>query len=318
MMVMISPPVAAQSVDYGSAGPWTLTRNFYDGKVETCHATQRLSGDTALMFDYNIDMTSIAFQAPGVTTVWQTSTVTVWFDGNMADAMTLEMPVDRDWRVYRTYNNEPDGLLDLFANRNAISIAYSIQDKAENVVTFSLRGSNSMTKQTYDCVQNAVAASAPAPTPSPQPVPPPAPAPVQTYQWVPFSPGMFGPGIVAAGTMPDGMPVYVCALLHNGGFHPGMTGMWSDRCSTGCGGAEVLGAGFAVLAGEGRWRRFDGSVPADAVEGGNEADGRKLYVCRAQEQGAMLAGKFRPGFRGCNIGDGGSERAVAPFDLLTF
>jgi hypothetical protein len=138
------------------------------------------------------------------------------------------------------------------------------------------------------------------------------------YNWVNFQPGQFGPHLVIAGNMPDGMPVFVCGAYHNGGFHTGMTGMWSDGCSIGFGGSEFVINQFQVLVGQARWQSYRGNIPGNAVEGGYEADGRKLYICRVTQDGWLSAGKFRPGFRGCNIGDGGSEVSLNPFDLLVF
>jgi len=143
------------------------------------------------------------------------------------------------------------------------------------------------------------------------------PAAAQMPQgWVPFSEGMLGPRIASAGTMPDGMPVFVCSAWHNGGFHPGLTGMWTDSCILGFGGREVQVPGFRVYTGRANWAAFRGEVPRNAVEGGQEADGTPLYVCRARQDGAVFAGKYRPGFRGCNVGDQGREIAMAPFDLM--
>lgn len=140
----------------------------------------------------------------------------------------------------------------------------------------------------------------------------------QGAEWVSFKPGMLGPRLVSAGTMPDGLPVYVCIAPYGGGVHPGLTGVWTDRCIIGYGGREFPATYFKVLTGRARWQAAGtGGLPPNPIMGGQEADGRPLYVCRGRHQGAMLAGKYRPGFRGCNVGDGGREIAVAPFDILT-
>ena len=148
-----------------------------------------------------------------------------------------------------------------------------------------------------------------------------SPGPAQAQQgpeWVAFRPGILGPRLASAGTMPDGLPVYVCIAPYQGGIHPGLTGVWTDRCHIGFAGREFPATFFKVLSGRARWQRFDGgAAPPNAIEGGREADGRALHVCRGGHQGAMLAGKYRAGFRGCNIGDGGGEITVAPFDILT-
>ncbi|MFN4014393.1 MAG: DUF3421 domain-containing protein [Reyranella sp.] len=118
--------------------------------------------------------------------------------------------------------------------------------------------------------------------------------------------------------MPDGLPVYVCIAPYGGGVHPGLTGAWTDRCIIGYGGREFPATSFKVLTGRARWQAAGiGGLPPNPIMGGKEADSRPLYVCRGRHQGAMLAGKYRPRFRGCNVGDGGREIAVAAFDVLT-
>jgi len=47
----------------------------------------------------------------------------------------------------------------------------------------------------------------------------------QRAEWISFKPGMMGRRLVSAGTMPDGLPVYVCIAPYGGGVHPGLTGV---------------------------------------------------------------------------------------------
>lgn len=141
----------------------------------------------------------------------------------------------------------------------------------------------------------------------------------QGAEWTPYREGILGPRLASAGTMPDGLPVYVCTAPYQGGIHPGLTGVWTDRCIIAFGGREFHATFFKVFSGRARWVSFrsGGAVPANAIQGGQEADGRPLYVCRTRHEGAMLSGKYRPGFRGCNVADGGREVSLAPFDILT-
>jgi hypothetical protein len=57
-------------------------------------------------------------------------------------------------------------------------------------------------------------------------------------------------------------------------------------------------------------------VPFDAIIGGRDATEDLLYICRASHQNGMYPGKFRPGFRGCNIGSDRNEIAVPNFQVL--
>ena len=56
------------------------------------------------------------------------------------------------------------------------------------------------------------------------------------------------------------------------------------------------------------------SAPPDAVDGGHEANGAPLYVCRAQYSGGVHSGKIVGS--GCNFGWGGKEHSVSPFERL--
>lgn len=123
---------------------------------------------------------------------------------------------------------------------------------------------------------------------------------------------------VAIGTIPDGLPIFVCAARTKGGLHPGMTGVWIEGCSTGYGGKQIIVKDYSVMIGTGNWvRAANGEVPANALQGGNEANGEPLFICRVKHQGDVFAGKVRPGFDGCNIADQGEERSFSTYAVLT-
>lgn len=50
-----------------------------------------------------------------------------------------------------------------------------------------------------------------------------------------------------------------------------------------------------------------GSIPTNAIIGGNEASGQYLYICRANYGGGIHPGKIRREFSACNIPWGGKE-----------
>ncbi|QYK40209.1 MAG: DUF3421 domain-containing protein [Paracoccaceae bacterium] len=310
MALALPIPALAETQPFDRVDDWTLMRTAEGGRVQHCHAVLSAADGSALVFEHNAAFTAFGFRTGRSHVPGGSERVDVFFDSDPRTATQIEMPHWPEWRVYQSPNDEPDGLLDMFANRSAISFGYDVPGRGYETVSFSLRGSNMMTRRIYDCVQNP-AATAPA-------QPPQAAAP-QSYGWINAGPGSLGGHLVMGGLAPDGMQVFVCGAFFNGGFHPGMTGMWSsDICAIGYGGAEHRVAPYQLLTGQGNWRAFDGAIPSDAVEGGYEANGDKLYICRGWDQGMPLVGKFRMGFRGCNIADGGSEVTISRFDLLTF
>jgi hypothetical protein len=62
-----------------------------------------------------------------------------------------------------------------------------------------------------------------------------------------------------------------------------------------------------------------GSMPPPTVtpNGGYEANGEPLFICRAAFNGGWHPGKIRAGFSGCNIGYGGREHTVGSYQVFT-
>lgn len=117
---------------------------------------------------------------------------------------------------------------------------------------------------------------------------------------------------------PDGFPVYACLANYNNGEQPGTSAVFIEGCSFGLGGRELTVRNFKVMVGSGHWvRATNGALPANAIQAGHEADGRPLFVCRANIRSMVLSGKIRPGFKGCNIGDQGREHTIAAYEVLT-
>ncbi len=64
-----------------------------------------------------------------------------------------------------------------------------------------------------------------------------------------------------------------------------------------------------------RWvSASNGNVPSGSLVSGHEANGEKLYVCRANYNGGLHPGKVRSAFRACNIGWGGREIPVNQYE----
>ena len=107
--------------------------------------------------------------------------------------------------------------------------------------------------------------------------------------WVKGTPNNIDPRAKSVGPNSN-LVVYVCRGGHNGGLHPGMTGIWMEGCSIGYGGGEVLLRNYSVLAGTTRWIKASaGSVPANAIE----------YRKRGRRSPPLhLPGDFQPVRRG--------------------
>ncbi|MGQ7793851.1 hypothetical protein ACUN0C_15700 [Faunimonas sp. B44] len=191
----------AGSQEYGKAGPWTIHRHVDGGEV-ACWATLNTDPNTSLIFDYTMEVTSLGFSAPRIGAIGLGYEVEVWFDNNRADSQVLTMPLEGEMLVYRSPNNEPDGIFDSFANRSKISFNFLAQGWGELTTTFSLRGSNQMVDRTIACVQDARAPAA------------------SSLEWVGFRPGKYGPHLVSAGATPDGWPVYVPTAWCRAAFIP--------------------------------------------------------------------------------------------------
>ena len=81
-----------------------------------------------------------------------------------------------------------------------------------------------------------------------------------------------------------------------------------------------IAAGAAPAeAQRGRWvSGSNGYLPPNAFQGGHEADGKPLFVCRAQYNGGLHIGKIRADWRDCNIPWGGREILVRSYQVLTW
>lgn len=138
------------------------------------------------------------------------------------------------------------------------------------------------------------------------------PATASALKWLAFKTGALPADTVyAAGTA-----AAVCQADYNAGVHPGR--VVGDNCVIGYGGREYGIAGGRVLIAKPEKVRWAAAAPntpikGQAVVGGGEA-GRPLVVCRARQDNVLYAGKMVDGR--CNIGLGGRELTLQPFELL--
>ena len=123
---------------------------------------------------------------------------------------------------------------------------------------------------------------------------------------------------IKAGAEANGETLFACTADHNGGTHPGKLRPGLHGCNFGYGGQELTNWEYQVVGGKARWRKaaWPGDIPNGSVALGNEANGAALYVCRAPFNGGLHPGKIRTEFKGCNIGYGGQERTVFPYEVL--
>ncbi len=131
---------------------------------------------------------------------------------------------------------------------------------------------------------------------------------VSTVRWVPYE-GTIPANAVVGGTE-NGQPLFVGRMPFQGGVHPGKV-LPGGFCNIGWGGKEYsINSGFEVLTAAPNtvaWVEYRGSVPANAIPGGqNDAGGRQpLYIAKHAYQGGEHCGKLWA--NACNIGWGGQE-----------
>lgn len=140
------------------------------------------------------------------------------------------------------------------------------------------------------------------------------------FEWVKFNGEM--PGNVVIGGQENGGDLAVCRALYDDVFHAGK--VVAGNCNFGWGGNEILAPDFEVLVDKGSvrfsWETFNGEIPANAVEAGDDGS-KKNFVCQAErEDGSVHPGKAF-GVDGdyiCNYGYGGNEIVVkSGYKILT-
>lgn len=137
---------------------------------------------------------------------------------------------------------------------------------------------------------------------------------VASAGWEPASNGAIPVGSMVVGHESNGSQLYACRANHQGGMHPGKVRPEFGACNIGWGGQEVAIKHYETFV---QWKPdAHGGVPSAAVVGGHESNGAEIYICRGHYNGGLHAGKLRAAFRGCNIGWGGREVVVNPYEVL--
>ncbi|MGK0289669.1 MAG: hypothetical protein ACI86H_001115 [bacterium] len=139
------------------------------------------------------------------------------------------------------------------------------------------------------------------------------------WRWATASRGDF-PRNAVRGGYERGKTLYICRAFHSGAYHPGKIGSGFSGCNIGWGGREIQKPHYQVLTGKRFYWKYNNrsryrSGYNNFVAGREK--GQPLYICRAYYRGGKHPGKYRSGFRGCNIGWGGREVTVQRFEILT-
>ena len=66
-----------------------------------------------------------------------------------------------------------------------------------------------------------------------------------------------------------------------------------------------------------KWEKCsDGEIPANAMVSGYEANGKRLFVARAECHDGLHIGKIGSGFNGANISFDGKGETIPSYDVL--
>jgi Protein of unknown function (DUF3421)/Ricin-type beta-trefoil lectin domain-like len=119
-----------------------------------------------------------------------------------------------------------------------------------------------------------------------------------------------------ASTTFNGEAMYIARAVVDGSIHIGKTVEGWRYALIPYGDQERWVDQYEVYTGLGVWvPEADGRIPEDAIKGGNEADGRPLYIVRAVVGNELTVGKIQPGGSAL-IPWGGKENYVNRYEIL--
>ncbi|XP_005180313.2 uncharacterized protein LOC101888348 isoform X2 [Musca domestica] len=133
--------------------------------------------------------------------------------------------------------------------------------------------------------------------------------------WVPASNGVVPPNAVSGGI--DGSDnLYIARARHSNDLIPGKLHPSHGCCYVPYGGVEHSHKEYEVLCNSyGRWVPWTGSMPPNAVIGGQTAEGEPLYIGRAQHGGTTTVGKVQLSHGSCYIPYNGEEMGFKEFEI---
>ncbi len=136
-------------------------------------------------------------------------------------------------------------------------------------------------------------------------------------QWEKAPDGRLPAKALRASTSFDGKAMYIARAPMGGGLHIGKTFAGLRHASIPYGGREEWIVDHEVYVGGGFWiPASNGQIPENAIKGGNEADGRPLYIARAVVEQELVIGKIQPGGSAL-IAWKGKEVYVNQYEVLT-
>jgi hypothetical protein len=124
-----------------------------------------------------------------------------------------------------------------------------------------------------------------------------------SYHWVSASNGETPHHAIHGGQEPDGKPLYIARIFHDGGWQIGKAAPHLGGAHIPYGGKIIKEKNYEILVGESPvWEASDGGrVPATAFPAGNEKDMRVLYVARVHHSDGVHPGKVAPHLRAANF-----------------
>jgi hypothetical protein len=132
------------------------------------------------------------------------------------------------------------------------------------------------------------------------------------------SPLIAGSTLVAESTPINTRPVFVCRADFHGATHVGSAEPNRSGCTFGFGGQVITSENYSVLQAA-PWMTWSaampGSLPADAVVGGEEGK-EPFLICRAATKQGLIAGKIKASAPGCSVPSEGAEVVERIFEVL--
>lgn len=113
------------------------------------------------------------------------------------------------------------------------------------------------------------------------------------------------------------IPLFIIRANFKGGIHPGKLA-YGFGAYIPWGGKEYLCREFEVYVGPVKWLRVRGNaIPPGALQAGEEADGKKLYVARARFPNGVFVGKAGAHLRkGASISYQNKEWDIEDYEVL--
>ncbi|PXF45300.1 hypothetical protein BWQ96_04941 [Gracilariopsis chorda] len=137
-------------------------------------------------------------------------------------------------------------------------------------------------------------------------------------RWEPGQMGSVPDSSVIGGKTKSGEPEFVGRAEHEGIMVPGKMIKSHGGVLFPYGGKEVGATTYEVLVYPFAWKEASrGDVPEGAIQGGEEKNGNKVYVARAEIGGELTPGKMVKEAGGAFIPWGGEENSFFTYEVLT-